>query len=78
MDQKKRDCDLMQDIWHLFRDFGDITNGPQDEKRWSDLMKQSEVLIHKYPEARGMFKEVRFMLQERGVTTNQGDLKIAC
>ena len=77
MDQKKRDFDLMQDIWHLIKEFGNLTNGPQDEQRWSDMMDRSEELIHKYPEARGLFKEVRFMINERAVASNQGEIKIA-
>ena len=78
--QKKRDFDLMQELWHLLKEYGDLTNNGTDEScaRWSEYMNKSSALRRKYPEAKALFIDLEFMLHDRAVASNQGDLKLAC
>ena len=80
MDQKKRDFDMMQDIWHLLKEYGDLTNDGTFESvnRWTEFLDKSSALKQKYPEARKILIDIEFMLNDRAVASNQGDLKAAC
>ena len=80
MDHKKRDFDLCQDIWHLLKEYGDLTNNGTFESvnRWTEFLDKSSALKQKYPEARKILIEIEFMLNDRAVASNQGDLKTAC
>lgn len=77
MDYQKHDYELMTAIWKLFREYGYITNSDADSDRWSELLDKVEELNHKYPTARGLTREILFMLNERAVAANKGELKNA-
>lgn len=78
MDQKKKDYEMINDLWSLLRDYGDLTNSQDDEARWREYIDKSMDLRRKHPEARRLFIDLDIMLERRSVATNQGDLKIAC
>ena len=79
-DQQQADYDLISDLWHLLREYGDLTNDGTFESvnRWTEFLDKSSALKQKYPEARKILIEIEFMLNDRAIASNQGDLKTAC
>lgn len=77
-DQQMKDRKLMTDLWYLLRDYGDLTNAPEDAGRWHEYVEKSNELRKNHPEARRLFIDLDIMLEIRGRNTNKSDLKIAC
>ena len=72
MGQKDKDYELISGIWHILRDFGDITNDLKDETRWHELVwNVAEDVRQRFPEAKGLVKEILFMLNERAVKDSE-------
>ena len=78
MDYQKQDFEMMGEMWKMLREYGNLTNAPEDEDRWHEFMILTDAFEMKYPNTRGLMREFRFMIQERSVSTNKGVLKIAC
>ena len=80
MDHQKHDFDLCQDLWHLLKEYGNLTNNGTDEScaRWAEYMNKSSALRRKYPDAKMLFIDLEYMLRDRALASNQGELKIAC
>ena len=77
-DQQQADYDLISDLWHLLREYGDLTNDHMQLDRWEEYTNKSEELRKRHPEARILFVDLDNMLERRSVQKNQGELKIAC
>lgn len=67
LEQQKIDHEMIVDFWKVLKEYGDITTDDQDEERWSSMMDATEALRHKYPEARKLFLELEFFLNDRAV-----------
>ena len=80
MDQKTKDYELIKDLWALLKEYGNLTNNGTDEScaRWTEYMNKSSALRRKYPDAKMLFIDLEFMLRDRALASNQGELKIAC
>jgi hypothetical protein len=71
------DRKLITDIWYLLRDYGDLTNAPTQEGRWSEYVDKSNEIRRRYPEARRLFIDLDIMLERRSKAADQGELKMA-
>ena len=78
MDQKKRDYQMILNMWTLLKEYGDITNGDEDDERTSALSLKLAELRREYPEERTFLMDFEQMFVRRAVTSNKGVLKIAC
>ena len=52
-------------IWHLFRDYGDITNLPKDEQRWDDIVRSADKFGLEHQEARKLIAGALLALEYR-------------
>ena len=77
-DQQQIDYDLIADMWHLLREYGDLSNAPDEADRWHEYVEKSNEIRRKYPDARRLFIDLDIMLECRARKANQGELKIAC
>lgn len=77
-DQQQIDYDLISDLWHLLREYGDLTNAPDEADRWHEYVEKSNEIRRKYPDARRLFIDLDIMLNNRALAANRGELKIAC
>ena len=78
MDQKKRDYQMILNMWTLLKEYGDITNGDEDDERTSALSLKLAELRREYPEERTFLMDFEQMFVRRAVASNKGVLKIAC
>ena len=63
--QQAKDYDLIQNLWHMLRDYGDITNTEQDEDRWSALISDANTAAGNDPEARMLMADVLAVMEHR-------------
>lgn len=63
--QQQSDYDIINRIWRILRDYGNLTNSDSDQPRWRDMFDLSDELVTLHPETRGMVKELRFILNDR-------------
>lgn len=78
MDYQKQDFEMMGEMWKMLREYGNLTNAPEDEDRWHEYVEKSNEIRRKYPDARRLFIDLDIMLECRARKANQGELKIAC
>lgn len=75
MGHKEQDFNFITDLWHLLRDFGDITNGDQDVDRWVQVNDINEDLQRKYPAAYKMLiVDAITMLEARAMNRNREEV----
>lgn len=77
-EQQKKDHEFVIDFWKLLKEFGNLTNDPQDQSRWHEFVERSNEIRKKYPEERRLFIDLDIMLNNRALAANGGELKIAC
>lgn len=75
MDQRRHDYEVITAAWELWKEFDGITT--DQEERWEIMRDRIEELNQKYKAERGIFREVGFILNERAVAANKGELKNA-
>ena len=63
--QKQEDYKAITWIWHLFRDYGDITNLPKDEQRWDDIVRSADKFGLEHQEARKLIAGALMALEYR-------------
>lgn len=68
--QQESDYDIINRLWKIFRDYGNITNEDRDLERWAKIIDLSDELVTLHPETRGMVKELRFILNDRAKSQN--------
>lgn len=50
--QQQHDHEMITNIWHLLRDYGDLTVNESDESRWTDLIHDADIVAATSPESR--------------------------
>ena len=69
---------MILNMWTLLKEYGDITNGDEDDERTSALSLKLAELRREYPEERTFLMDFEQMFVRRAVASNKGVIKIAC
>lgn len=60
-----RDYDLIQQLWKVLRQFGDIQNIPEQEERWFELGEMLKQIGREHRDAHRVVNELYQMIEDR-------------
>ena len=75
MDQKQADHDLITAMWHLLRDYGDITTESKDDARWQQVIDAVNEQAGKDDMSRYLMNKLLGAMEDRanGIPIGSGD-----
>lgn len=76
-ERQKVDYELITGIWQIFKNFGDIQCGDQEQSRWKAMLDMSEDLKQRFPEARRLLIDIEFLLNDRAVAEEKAKQELA-
>ena len=68
--QQQRDHEMITNLWHLFRDYGDLTVNESDASRWTALIHDADIVAATSPESRKLASVAIQLIECRARTWN--------